>query len=134
MDKRAEMIALCDRFFDAIEANDFPAVEACCGPEYVVWHSHDNLYEPRESNLGMLKRGTEAKTAKKYLNRRVMPFEGGFVQQHKIEVYYPSGFVGFMHVCFIAYVVNGKISRIYEYFDRGQVDKFIDPALMKKPA
>jgi hypothetical protein len=134
MDKRAEMIALCDRFFDGLEANDVAAVEDCCGPEYVVWHSHDNLYEPRDSNLPMLKRGAESGNKRRWTERRVMPFEGGFVQQHKIVVDYPSGFQGFMHVCFIAYVVNGKISRIYEYFDRGQVHKFIDPSLMKKSA
>jgi ketosteroid isomerase-like protein len=128
MDKRAEMINLCDRFFDAIERSDFPAVEACCGPEYVVWHSSDNLYEPRNSNLPMLKRGTEhPENKKRYTNRRVMPFEGGFVQQHRMVIEYASGFVGRMDVCFIAYVVNGKISRIYEYFDRGQRHLFVDP-------
>ena len=32
-----------------------------------------------------------------------------------------------MDVCFVAYVRNGMISRIYEYFDTGQVDKFLPP-------
>ena len=121
MDKRAEMIALCDRFFDAIENNDYETLESCCAPEYVVWHSHDNLYEPRASNLAMLKRGmTENPTVKRYTNRRVMPFEGGFVQQHRMLIEYDNVPPGRMDVCFVAYVVNGKISRIYEYFDTGQ--------------
>jgi hypothetical protein len=42
-------------------------------------------------------------------------------------VTYPSGFVGQMDVCFIAYTRNGMMSRIYEYYDRGQIDKFLPP-------
>jgi ketosteroid isomerase-like protein len=118
MDKRAEMVALCDRFFDAIEANDYPTLESCCAPEYVVWHSHDMLYEPRDSNMPMLKRGMETKSWKRYANRRVMPFEGGFVQQHDIWREREDGTRWVKPVLFIAYVVNGKISRIYEYFNR----------------
>jgi ketosteroid isomerase-like protein len=128
MDKRADMIALCDRFFDAIEANDYETIESCCGPEYVVWHSSDNLYHSRERNLAMLKRGTESKSKKRYVNRRVLPFEGGFAQQHRIEVERADGFIGRMDVCFVAYVVNGKISRIYEYFDHGQNHLFVGPS------
>jgi ketosteroid isomerase-like protein len=127
VDQRADMIALCDRFFDAIENKDYKTVEACCAPEYVVWHSADNLYEPRDSNLAMLKRGIEAKTRTRYTERRVEPFEGGFVQQYRIVLEYPTGFVGQMDACFIAYVVNGKISRLYEYFDRGHRQRLIDP-------
>jgi ketosteroid isomerase-like protein len=32
-----------------------------------------------------------------------------------------------MDVCFVAYVRDGRISRIYEYFDTGQVEKFLGP-------
>jgi hypothetical protein len=33
-----------------------------------------------------------------------------------------------MDVCFIAYVVNGKFSRLYEYFDTGQRHLFRPPS------
>ena len=32
-----------------------------------------------------------------------------------------------MEVCFVGYVRDGMISRAYEYFDTGQIDKFIEP-------
>ena len=32
-----------------------------------------------------------------------------------------------MEVCFVAYVRDGMISRAYEYFDTGQIEKFIGP-------
>jgi hypothetical protein len=32
-----------------------------------------------------------------------------------------------MDVCFVGYVRDGMISRAYEYFDTGQVGKFLPP-------
>lgn len=132
MRKDSETLALCDRFFDSIEQRDFETLEGCYAPEAVIWHSHDCLYEPRSSNLAMLKRGMETNTKTRYKDRRVRVFEGGFVQQHTIYVTRADGFEGHMEVCFVAYVRNGQISRAYEYFDTGQVEKFIGP-LDSKP-
>ena len=121
-------LALAARFFDAIEQKDYATVEACYAPEAIVWHSHDCLYEPRASNLAMLKRGIESSRKTEYANRRVRAFEGGFVQQHTIHVDWENGFRGRMDVCFIAYTRDGMISRIYEYFDTGQRAAFLGPA------
>ena len=127
MRKDWQTLELCDRFFDSLEQKDYDAVERCYAPEVVIWHSHDCLYQPRAENLAMLKRGMETQEKVRYKDRRVRVFEGGFVQQHTIKVTYGSGFVGTMDVCFVAYVRDGMISRIYEYFDTGQVDKFLPP-------
>ena len=118
---------LCHALFDAIEQGDIAAVEACYAPEAMIWHSHDCLYQPRADNLAMLKRGMEVQTKTRLKDRRIRPFEGGFVQQHTIYVTREDGFVGQMDVCFVAYVRDGMISRIYEYFDTGQVERFLGP-------
>ena len=127
MRKDWDNIALCDRFFDALERKDYAALEDCYGPECVVWHSHDCLYQPRAENLAMLKAGMSQLRKMQFGDRRVHVFEGGFVQQHRMFVTRESGFVGQMDVCFVAYVRDGKISRIYEYFDTGQREKFLGP-------
>ena len=132
MRRDSELLALCDRFFDAIERDDYETVESCYAPEAVVWHSGDMLYEPRDSNLAMLKRSMGNGTRKRYKDRRIHTFEGGFVQQHTMFVTYPDGFVGQMDVCFIAYTQNGKMSRIYEYYDGGKIDKFLPPDVLAK--
>lgn len=125
MRKDWQTLELCDRFFDAIEKCDYETVEKCYAPECVIWHSHNCLYEQRGSNLKMLKMGMETNKKTRYKNRRINIFEGGFVQQHTIFVTYPNDFVGQMDVCFVAFVRDGMISRAYEYFDTGQVHKFI---------
>lgn len=127
MRRDEENLALAARFFDAIEQKDYATVEACYAPETMVWHSHDCLYQSRESNLAMLKRGIESRRTSEYANRRVRAFEGGFVQQHTIYVNWENGFRGKMDVCFIAYTRDGKMSRIYEYFDTGQREGFLGP-------
>lgn len=131
LNKDYSTIELCDRFFDAIERNDYETLESCYAPELVMWHSHDNLYQSRADNLAMLKKGMESGNKSRYKNRRVRAFEGGFVQQHTLFVTYPTGFVGQMDVCFIGYTRDGMISRGYEYFDTGQVGKFLDLEGMK---
>jgi len=125
--KDSETLALCDRFFDAIEKGDYEALESCYAPEAVVWHSHDCLYESRASNLAMLKNGMETLPKMRFRDRRVRVFEGGFVQQHTMHVTRENGFEGTMDVCFVGYVRDGMISRAYEYFDTGQVEKFLGP-------
>jgi ketosteroid isomerase-like protein len=75
----------------------------------------------------MLKKGMETQRKTRFKDRRVRVFEGGFVQQHTIYITYESGFVGQMDVCFIGYVRDGMISRAYEYFDTGQIEKFLGP-------
>ena len=127
MRKDWQTLELCDRFFDAIERRDHDTLASCYAPEAVIWHSHDCLYQSREDNLAMLRRGAETQQKVRYRNRRIRVFEGGFVQQHAIEVTWQNGFEGRMDVCFVAYVRDGMISRAYEYFDTGQVDRFLGP-------
>ena len=127
MRKDWQTLELCDRFFDSLEQRDYDTVDACYAPEAVIWHSHDCLYQPRSENLAMLRRGGETQQKVRYRDRRIRVFEGGFVQQHRIEVTWANGFEGRMDVCFVGYVRDGMISRAYEYFDTGQVDKFLPP-------
>jgi ketosteroid isomerase-like protein len=127
MRKDWQTLELCDRFFDAIERRDVATLDACYAPEAVIWHSHDCLYQSRADNLAMLEEGMRAQEKVRYRDRRIRVFEGGFVQQHRIEVRWAGGFEGRMDVCFVAHVRDGMISRAYEYFDTGQVDAFLPP-------
>ena len=127
MRKDWQTLELCDRFFDSIERKDAETLASCYAPEAVIWHSHDCLYQSRADNLAMLRTGADTQQKARYRDRRIRVFEGGFVQQHRLEVTWANGFEGRMDVCFVAYVRDGMISRAYEYFDTGQVDKFLPP-------
>jgi hypothetical protein len=75
----------------------------------------------------MLEAGMETQRKTRFRDRRIRTFEGGFVQQHRIEVTWPNGFEGKMDVCFVGYVRDGRISRAYEYYDTGRMSEFLPP-------
>jgi len=125
MRRDGETLTLCDRFFDAIEQKDYETLESCYAPEAIVWHSHDCRYQPRNENLAMLADSMKRNPKMRFRNRRVHLFEGGFVQQHTLYVTYANDSVGQMDVCFVGFVRDGRISRAYEYFDTGQLDRFL---------
>ena len=127
MRRDSELLALCDRFFDAIEQKDYDTLESCYAPEAVVWHSHDGRYQSRADNLAMLKQGMDTQPKTRFRDRRTRTFEGGFVQQHTLHVTRANGFEGKMDVCFIGYTRDGKLSRIYEYFDTGRIAELLGP-------
>lgn len=122
-----ETLQLCDQFFDSIERKDGEALASCYAPEAVVWHSHDCRYQPGDENLAMLREGWDRQRKVRFRDRRIRTFEGGFVQQHRIEVTWADGFEGRMDVCFVGYVRDGRISRAYEYFDTGRMAEFLPP-------
>ena len=115
----AKVLSILDEHAELVDLNTDTVID--------FRHSHDSLYQPRADNLAMLKRGMETQPKTRFKDRRVRVFEGGFVQQHTIFVTYENGFVGQMDVCFVGYVRDGMISRAYEYFDTGQIEKFVGP-------
>lgn len=127
MRKDSETLALADKFFDSLEAYDYETFESCYAPEALVWHSHDCLYQSRADNLAMLKNAMQTHQKMEYVNRRIKTFEGGFVQQHTCYVTWANGYRGGMDTLFVAYTRDNMITRIYEYFDTAQREKFLGP-------
>lgn len=127
MRKDSETLALADKFFDSLEAYDYETFESCYAPEALVWHSHDCLYQSRADNLAMLKNAMQTHQKMEYVNRRIRTFEGGFVQQHTCYVTWANGYRGGMDTLFVAYTRDNMITRIYEYFDTAQREKFLGP-------
>lgn len=74
--------ALAARFFDAIEQGDLVKVESCYAPELVVWHNFSGVEQPRNENLARLAGMVRRISNRRYQNRRLDVFDGGFVQQH----------------------------------------------------
>jgi len=54
---------------------------------------------------------------RRYTDRRIEAFEGGFVDQHLLRGRLASGKEVSMAACLICKVVNGRITRLDEYFD-----------------
>jgi len=124
----AEMKALADRFFGAIEAGDIDGVSACYHPDAVIWHNDDGLETSPAQNLEVLASFVANVPKRVYANRRFFPIDGGFVQQHDTTLHVADGRVLVLPVCIVFQVDGGKIRRLDEYLDRKTLESWSKPA------
>jgi ketosteroid isomerase-like protein len=110
-------LALAKRFFDAIEKGDIDTVRAIYAPDAVIWHNNDGLETTREDNLKVLTNFIKAVPERRYLERRVGAFDGGFVQQHLLKGKLANGKDLALACCIVCEVKDGRITRLDEYFD-----------------
>jgi ketosteroid isomerase-like protein len=119
------MRALAKRFFNAIEIGDLDSLRACYAPHAEIWHNTDGRISTREENVATLGNFATRVPQRRYENRRVHIFEGGFVQQHDLhcilrdhhrEIVLPA--------CLVCRVEDDVIVRLDEYFDSARLADF----------
>ena len=125
MDTDDDIRALAQRFFDAIEEGDIDTMYNSFAPGAPIWHNTDEIVvtpdQTRQTLTGMVKRITN----RKYAERRISVFPGGFVQQHALtgNRTHDGGAVR-LPCCIVCAVEGGKITRLDEYFDSAHVAEF----------
>lgn len=116
---------LATRFFNAIEMGNVQDVESCFSPDAVVWHNFDDLEQHWTKIIPTLAGMIERISDRRYSNRRLVPFEGGFVQQHILSGVRKDGVRVSLTAALIAEVKNNRITRIDEYIDSAQIPAFM---------
>ena len=108
---------LCRRFFDAIEAGEVETVAAIYAPDAVIWHNTDGLETGAAENLEVLRGVVRNLADRRYTDRRVVTYAGGFVQQHVLTGRLRNGRELRLPACIVCAVEGGRITRLDEYFD-----------------
>lgn len=120
-------LALAARFVVAIEAGDNATIRAIYAPDARIWHNTDGLDFPGQTvdeNLRVLAWMQTALTGARYdiVARSETPT--GFVQQHVLRgTIAKTGAEFVLPACIICTVVDGRITRLDEYFDSAHVAK-----------
>ena len=117
-----ETQSLAQRFFDAIEAGDAEAALACYAPGAEIWHNTDSLTQDVAANGRTLRWLIGATTTRRYLERRLEVFDGGFLQQHVLEAEREGYPTLRLPACLVCRVEGGRITRLDEYFDSRALD------------
>lgn len=117
----SEIEALARGFFDAIEAGDVEAVAACYAEDAVIWHNTDDQETSKAENVATLTNFIRYIPERRYDERRLTAFPGGFVQQHRLKGKRRDGREVEMTACIVCTVSGGRITRLDEYFDAAQV-------------
>nr|WP_176392261.1 nuclear transport factor 2 family protein [Sphingomonas sp. CDS-1] len=110
-------VALARKFFDSIEAGDIQAVVNCYVDDPLIWHNTDAKEMTLADQVAALGFLDAQYPERRFRDRRVSAFEGGFVQQHIFwgrhldghEIEFPS--------CVVCRTRDGRIERLDEYLD-----------------
>lgn len=121
MDTINDMTALAARFFDAIERGEIDAVLGIYARDAVIWHNTDEKDVTPAQNAQVLTDFVRRIRERRYDNRRIDVFPGGFLQQHVLTGTRADGMRLRLPACVICKVANGRITRLDEYFDSAAV-------------
>ena len=116
----ADINALADRIFAAIEAGDVAAVRAIYADDVSVWHNFDQVEQDREQNLRTLGWMHAHASGLRYTEVRRIVLDHGFVQQHVLRAVAPDGTEMAIPAMLHVHCADGRITRIEEYLDPAQ--------------
>jgi ketosteroid isomerase-like protein len=125
MDRAVEIEGFARSFFDAIETGDMETVRGSFAPGAEIWHNTDEQVVTAEETMQVLAGLVTHIRNRRYADRRLMVVPDGFWQQHVLtgERIADGGKVRLPCAIFCR-VVDGKITRIDEYFDSAHVAAF----------
>src|SRR5271154_1238631 len=100
-------VPLAKRFFDAVEHGDIEAMRDIYAPHARIWHNTDELATSVDENLETLTGFVKRIRDRRYKDRRVAVFEGGFVQQHVLHGVRADGVAVTLPACIVCQVEGG---------------------------
>ena len=114
---------IADRLIGAIETGDREALGALYADDVVIWHNTDRVEMTKEQNLASLDALAAMTTSRRFSDVRRHAIDGGFVQQHVLNLEWGSG-SGSLPGCVVVQLRDGLISRIDEYLDGATIASF----------
>ena len=112
---------LCHALFDAIEAGDVAAVDACYAPDMTMWINVTGETIDADENLDALDNGSRLHRRRIYNDRIINTFDDGFVVAVHDPRRHPRRHARSpLSACLVAEVRDGKISKLFEYLDTAQ--------------
>ena len=113
---------VAQRFIDAITIGDADAARACYAPDAQIWHNFDGVTQTVEENIALMDAMTKRVADRRYVVHRLEPIEGGYLQQHTLELVLPDGReLATEAVALVTVDDEGRIARIDEWLDPAPV-------------
>ncbi|MEW9853881.1 nuclear transport factor 2 family protein [Novosphingobium sp. M1R2S20] len=113
--------ALADEFFGALEDGSVQGVLRCFAPDAIIWHNFDGVRLSPSDNVPGLEALFLNFVRREYRDVRRQPTPSGFVQQHILRLETKEGQVIDWPACIVFEIDGGKIVRLDEYVDLGQL-------------
>ena len=115
------VLAVADKFFDAVASGDLDMVANIYAPDAVIWHNTDNTVKGPEVNIATLRWLADNVEDFRYEGTRQIEIPGGFLRQHVCHGRVKgTGQQLTVPIAVVAQVKNGRITKLEEYFDSAQ--------------
>lgn len=111
---------LAMNFLRALEAEDEIAVRRLYAPGARIWHNFDGKTQSVDENVRMLHWLHGRLQGVRYAVQRLVPFDGGYLQQHVLRGTLPDGEAFALPACVVCEVEDGRIASLEEYLDLSQ--------------
>ncbi|ROZ45635.1 nuclear transport factor 2 family protein [Rhodococcus sp. WS3] len=118
----SEMLDLADKMFGALVLGNVAVLDKIYHSDVKIWHNWDDAEQSREDNLRILSGIPTRYDEFHYDNPRCTVLEDGFLRQHVIRATIGDKTVN-VPTIFRVFVDGGKVRRIEEYLDAGQLRK-----------
>jgi ketosteroid isomerase-like protein len=125
MDDAKNVAVLAKRFFDGIEKDDISVLHDTYSADVGIWHNTDGVIQTKGENVETLKGVIAKYPQRRFTERRLDAFPGGFVQQHVLVGTLKDGRKVSLPAVIVCKVNDGKITRLDEYFDSVAADAFL---------
>ena len=124
MSQSGEQTAMMDLARSLVRASESGRGEDAAAnfdPQAVIWHNTDELTLAMAANFPASIAFMAKVPDRRYEDLTVTPFDGGFVQQHRIVGRTDTGAAFALPACAVMRVRNGRIVSIHEYFDSAPI-------------
>ncbi len=111
------MQTLALKMMRAAEAGDLELVRTCYTDDATLWLNVTGKTLSIDEHIEIIRAMRGRVSNLRYLDIRVTPFVGGFVQQHRVLGDLPDGGTLDIDACFVVKVRDGKIAHRDEYLD-----------------
>jgi ketosteroid isomerase-like protein len=116
----SEMRDVCNRFLDAIEAQDMDAIGDLLSPDLKFWANFTNTTKGRDDMLQAISAGYALHRHRHYNDRQIRALDGGFLIQYTCAITRHDGSTSAHWAGMVADVRDGRIVRVDEYMDSGK--------------
>ena len=106
------------RFLVALNDGDVDAARVCYRPDAEIWHDFDGVTQTVDENLALMAAMGRRSASREYVIRRLEPIEGGYLQQHTLEITTLAGVeVSAEAVALVRVGDDGLIHRLDEWIN-----------------
>jgi len=122
-DSAADILALAERLAEASNRGDTEEIARCYAPDARIWRNFDGQEQSVEEMFKVSRWINKRLSNRQYKVLRREAFPGGYMQQHVMTGTLPNGDAFELPACFVAFVKDGKVTRVEEYLDSAQADR-----------